>query len=209
MEPLDLADIAQRPRRYWNADGLPELVMGLLWMSWGAAWLIGDALPKGRAFAVYWTLTPALLALSGVAAVWLIKRLKARLTFPRTGFVEWREPTRLERLAAAGVAMATAVVLVGIVTRGGSSGDHAAPVLGVILALAFVVVSVRQRAPHYLALAGVAVATAIAMAAIGGGWASVNWMFVVIGAASVAVGAARLAVFMRKHPLADSAEARA
>jgi hypothetical protein len=201
MQPVDLADAARRPRRYWNADGLPELVMGLLWMSWGIAWLVGDALPRGRAFTLYWTLTPALLALSGVAAVWLTKRLKARLTFPRTGFVEWREPTRVERLTAAGVAMVTAAVLVGIVTRGGSSADHAAPVLGVILALAFVVAGVRQRAPHYLALAGVAVAAAIAMAALGAGWGSVNWMFVVIGAASVAVGAARLAIFMRKHPL--------
>lgn len=76
--------------------------------------------------------------------------------------------------------------------------------LGAILALAFVVASVRQRAPHYFALAGVAVAASIAMAALGAGWASVNWMFVAIGAASAAVGAARLAIFMRKHPLVEA-----
>jgi hypothetical protein len=204
MNNVDLVDVARRPARYWLADGVPELVMGLLWMAWGTAWLVGNALPRGRTFSVFWMLTPALLAVSGVGAVWLIKRIKARLTFPRTGFVEWREPTAAERVLAAGVAVVTAAVLAGTVMRAGSNPAHAAPVLGVILSLAFVVASLRQRAPHYLAFAGVALATGLALGAIGGAWTSVSWMFIVLGATSTVFGSVRLLHFVRTHPLAGA-----
>ena len=70
-----------------------------------------------------------------------------------------------------------------------------------LLSLAFVVASIRQHAPHLLALAGVAIALGIAFAGIGRGWESVNRMFVALGAASAALGAVRLALFVRRHPL--------
>jgi hypothetical protein len=41
MQQPDLNDIARRPARYWNIDGLPELMLGLLWIAWGGAWLFG------------------------------------------------------------------------------------------------------------------------------------------------------------------------
>jgi hypothetical protein len=145
------------------------------------------------------------LVLGGSAAVWAIKRLKARLTFPRTGFVEWREPNLRERLAAAAIALVTAMVLAGAVVQRGAGADRAAPILGVILALSFVVVSMRQRAPHYLALSAVALAAGLALGALQGGWTSVNWMFMIMGVASAAAGAIRLAFFLRKHPLIEAA----
>jgi hypothetical protein len=98
-----------------------------------------------------------------------------------------------------------AMVLVLIVGRGGAPADHAAPVLGVILSLAFVVASLRQRAPHYLALAGVALATGLAFGAVEGGWTSANWVFVIVGLASAVIGGTRLALFLRKHPRAEAA----
>lgn len=201
MRHPDLAELARRPHRYWDVDGLPELTMGLLWMVWGGAWLIGQALPRGRVYNLFWTAVPALLALSGVAAVWAIKRLKARFTFPRTGYVEWREPSRGSRLTSAAVAIVAALVLVMIISGDSTSANrHAAPVLGVILALAFVVASVRQRAPHYLALAGVAIALGLAIGARSLGWQAANWMFVALGGLSAVLGAVRLVLFVRRHP---------
>jgi hypothetical protein len=203
MPQLNLDDVARRPQRYWDVDGLPELMMGCLWMIWGAAWLLGENLPRDGHYQMYWLFVPALLALSGFAAVWATKRLKARLTFPRTGYVEWKEPTRSAKLAAAAVAMLSAMALVLMISRDRARGEQAtAPVLGVILSLAFVVASLRQRAPHYLALAGVAVALGLAFGATNGGWESANRMFVALGAASALLGAVRLARFLRQHPRA-------
>jgi MFS superfamily sulfate permease-like transporter len=67
-----------------------------------------------------------------------------------------------------------------------------------------VAVGVRQRASHYLALAGVAVALALAIARITTGWDSMNWLFVAFGAVCAAVGTVRLALFIRAHPRATA-----
>src|SRR5512145_1650276 len=109
-ESLDLRDLERRSLKSWNEDGLPELIMGLLWMLWGGSWLVGNALPRGAVWNAFWMFTPALLALSGMAAVWATKRIKARVTFPRTGYVAWKQPTRGQRLGTAAIAMLTAVV---------------------------------------------------------------------------------------------------
>lgn len=198
---LNLDEIARRPQRYWDVDGLPELMMGLLWMLWGGAWLLGDTLPRGWRSSAYWSAVPALLALSGVAAVWATKRLKERLTFPRTGYVDWKEPSGSSRVSAAAVAMGTAMVFAAVAANRDAGMERvAAPLLGVILSLAFVVASLRQRAPHLLALAGVAIALGLAFGALRAGWESVNWLFVALGAASAALGSLRLVLFLRKNP---------
>jgi hypothetical protein len=201
MLPPNLADIDRRPVQYWNVDGIPELVMGALWMLWGCAWLIGEAVPRDWRAQVFWSAVPAALAFTAVGAVWLIKHLKARVTFPRTGYVEWNEPSRASRIATAVVAMVVAAALVAIASGSSAALEQRAPmILGVILALAFAVASLRQRAPHYLALGGVAVALGLAFTAGRGGWPSVNWMFVALGAATAAAGAVRLVLFVRAHP---------
>ena len=203
MEDIDLTEIARRPQRYWNADGIPELLMGILWMVWGAAWLIGERIPRGGLYDAFWLFTPAALVLSGVAAVWATRRLKAHITFPRTGYVAWREPSRATRIAAGAISMVTAAILAGIVVKarnGGATNQMAAPILSVIVSLAFLVAAIRQHAPHYLALAGIAVALGIAFGVANAGWESANWLFLLIGAAAAAVGGVRLALFVRSHP---------
>ena len=203
MQDIDLAEIAKRPQRYWNADGIPELVMGLLWMIWGGAWLAGERIPRGTVYNVFWLLVPALLALSGVALNWATRALKARITFPRTGYVAWREPSQALRFAAAALAMATAAILAAVAVKArsdGGSSELAAPILSVILSLAFLVTAVRQHAPHYLALAGVAVALGLLLWKWNAGWESANWLFVIIGSASAGIGIVRLMLFLRAHP---------
>ena len=201
----DLNDIARRPTRYWNADGLSELMMGLLWILWGGAWQLGQALPRGQTWRVYTMLTPALLALSAVAATWATKKLKARITFPRTGYVEWKEPTGGQRLAAAGIALLSAFALAAVIAKSRAAGFErvAAPSMGVLLSLSFLVASLRQRAPHWLALAGVALALGLAFGALTIGWDAAYWLLMALGAATVLVGGLRIKWFLDRHPLED------
>jgi hypothetical protein len=199
MQRPDLNEIARRPETYWSVDGLPELVMGGLWMVWGSAWIVGEQLPRDWA-SVYWMVVPVLLAGSGVAAVYVIKRLKARLTFPRTGYVEWKEPSGRMRLAGAVLAMVVAAVLVAVVVRGDAGLAGRAPlVLGGVLALAFLGAAARQRAPHLLALGAAAIALGLAVGAVAEGWTAVHWLFIGLGAATSIAGGLRLASFMGKH----------
>lgn len=197
-----LRDLEQRPQRYWNADGIPELVMGLVWMLWGAAMLVGEALPAGRGQQGYWMVMPAILVLSGFAANWLTKRLKERLTYPRAGFVTYRDPGRSARLLSAAVAILAAATLAFLIVTGRQGGLErtAAPAIGLILSLAFLVAALRQRAPHYLALAGVALMLGLAFGALRLGWDAINWMLVFLGAAAAVLGVWRLARFLRRNP---------
>ena len=203
-DAVDLKAIEHRSTKYWDIDGLPELIMGLMWMVWGGAMVLGRTLPRGAVWNVYWAFMPALLALSGVAANWAIKRLKARLTFPRAGYVSWKEPTRAARLATAGVALIAAAVIAGLAVKSRIDGIDrvAVPGLGVLLSLGFLVVGIRQHAPHMLALAGVAVMLGLAFGAMRAGWDAMNWLLIALGAASVLVGAVRLRAFLRHYPLA-------
>jgi hypothetical protein len=204
---MDLGEIERRPAKYWNADGLPEVMMGLVWVLWGTAWLVGESLPRGAAWNIYWMFTPALLALSGVASVWATKKLKARFTFPRGGYVEWKEPTRTQRVIGATIAMVTAALLAALVVRARAQGtERVAPaVIGVLLSLGFVVASLTQRTPHMLALAGVAWTLGLAFGALNLGWQSINWMLIVLGVATALSGSLRLGMFLKRNPLGNHA----
>jgi hypothetical protein len=206
-ESLDLKEIERRPAKYWNVDGLPELMMGLMWIVWGGAWLVGQSLPRGAAWNLYWTFTPVLLVLSGMAALRATKKLKARITFPRTGYVEWKEPTRAHRLVGSVVAMTTAAAMVALIMRSRTEGleQMAAPGLGVLLGLGFVGASLAQRAPHLLWLAGVALVLGWAFGTLNMGWDAMNWMLIGLGMATALMGAIRLRVFLKQNPMEASA----
>jgi hypothetical protein len=201
-ESINLSEIERRPARYWNADGLPELMMGVLWTLWGGSWLLGESLEHGTVSTLFWTFAPALLALGGVASIWATKQLKARITFPRTGYVEWREPTRARRFTTAGVAMVAAALLAAVSVKARARGvDNLAPLLlSVVLSLAFLVASLTQRAPHLLALAGVALTLGLAASARDGGVRSMNWILIGVGMATSFAGAIRLFRFVRQNP---------
>jgi len=200
--PAELRALENRPRRYWNVDGIPELMMGLVWILWGGALLVGEALPRGSAANVYWMVFPAVLVLSGVASNWAIKKLKERLTYPRTGYIEYREPARHVRLLTGLMVVVTAAALAALIVTGRAAGlEHtAAPAIGVILSLAFVVASIRQKAPHFLALAGVALALGAAFATLKLGFAAINWLFVWLGVVATIMGVWRLRRYLQQHP---------
>jgi hypothetical protein len=202
-ESIDLRDLERRSARYWSEDGLPELALGALWILWGAAWLVGNALPRGLLWNLYWIITPAALALSAAAAVWATKRLKARITFPRAGYVAWKAPTGRQRLVAAAVAVAGASAAVVLIQAGRASGVEraTAPALGVLLSLGFLVASLTQRVPLLLALAGVALVLGLAAGSLVIGWSGANWMLVGMGAAAIAAGAVRLRRFLARNPI--------
>lgn len=148
-------------------------------------------------------IVPPTLALSGVAVTWATRRLKQRVTFPRTGYVALEQPDARTRLfvAAAVVVAASALALL-VLTNHTRSVEQTAPaVISVILSLSFVAAGLKQRAPHHLGLAAAAAALGLAVGSMKTGWDSMNWLFVALGAACALVGAVRLALFLRAHPI--------
>jgi hypothetical protein len=200
-EHVNLKDLESRPRRYWSVDGLPELAMGVVWIVWGLAMIGGDLLGSRGLGAVFKTAIPAVLVLSGFAANWAVRKVKERVTYPRTGYVELPEPTRASRAFAALIALAAASAVAALVLTGRpDAAQKASPIVGVVVSLGLLVASVRQRAPHLLALAGVALALGIAFGMMKMGLESLDWLLVWLGLAGVVVGGLRLLAYLKAHP---------
>jgi len=100
--PNPLSDLEKRTRRYWYVDGLVEMVTGLFLWVLAAFFAITARLTSETARA--WVLgigQPALILLG----IWLsgrvVVQLKERITYPRTGYIAYRRPTRGRRITRA------------------------------------------------------------------------------------------------------------
>jgi hypothetical protein len=92
-------EIEQKTRRYWYVDGLAEIFIGLLLVVVGLLVLAPEQFPGGS-----WL---RLIAVAGLVVIvaggaWLggrvVRAVKARITYPRTGYVNYRKPSRQRRL---------------------------------------------------------------------------------------------------------------
>lgn len=92
-------EIEQKTRRYWYVDGLAEIFIGLLLAVTGLLVVAPEQLPSGSLLRLI--LVPGLLVVI-VGGAWLGSRIvrvvKARITYPRTGYVSYRKPSRQRRL---------------------------------------------------------------------------------------------------------------
>jgi hypothetical protein len=92
-------EIEQKTRRYWYVDGLAEIFIGLLLVVTGLLVVAPEQLPSGswlRLIAV--AATVVIIGGGSWLGGRLVKSVKARVTFPRTGYVNYRRPSRQRRL---------------------------------------------------------------------------------------------------------------
>jgi len=200
--PVDIDGVMLSAQRHWMEDGLSEMMLGLLFVILGGGLLVKVALPRG--------LTPDLLipALTIVGVFGLtrgFKKLKERVTFPRSGYVALPEPTRSRRIltfATVGVAGAAftlvlsahvvvvpvfAAVFAAIFLWGGVQYKQTSMLLEAFLTLTFAVVSTR-----FTSLSGAA---------------GVLALMVMIGTSMAIIGAFRLRGFLKANPRRQETEA--
>lgn len=210
MQYPDLKEIEQRPRRYWTADGVPELMMGLLWVVWAIAFLFPGLFPAGRWLSFYWSIVPFILIGSGFASSRLTRKIKQRLTFPRTGYVEWPEPRVTHKVLPALFGAGTAAGMVFVVrwADGRSLETLVPPAMALLLALAFVVLSVRHGSLHFLWYSAASLVLALVFAWRNTGFhRSLPFIFLYLGALMALLGAIRLRAYMRRNPIPSEGEA--
>jgi hypothetical protein len=100
--------LQQRARQYWFQDGLGELAVGLLFLLLGLYFLGQASLPSDSTL---YRLLDAGFLLVFLAAILLLRRLvpflKERITYPRTGYVSYRQVEKNQR----GLRMAAAMII--------------------------------------------------------------------------------------------------
>lgn len=200
MNPASLNEIERRPLKHWNVDGLPEMLMGLIWLAWGGLWLLGELLSGVGERRTYWTIVPVTLILLSLAAKRMLHGVKARVTYPRVGYAEAR--TAGWRVAVAGLAFALLTVILVLSGHRAPWAGRALPlVVSLALAVVFVLLSFRLGVPYFRWLAVVPVATGAYAWWAGTGASAFRWMFLVLGAVCAVGGAVRFRRFLGENPV--------
>src|SRR5215207_2445527 len=117
----NLSDVQQRVKRYWFVDGVGELIGGggmclILAVYFAAQQYLGDGSVMGSLLQV----SLALVLIGGFFFVQrLINAAKLRVTYPRTGYVEYSTPENkiLTNVLSALVAMIMAMTFIFIVRQ--------------------------------------------------------------------------------------------
>ena len=193
MVDTNINELMARAQRRYASDGIAEIVMGGLYLTWGAIILS----PQGLKFA-----GAAAHVASAVLAQWLMKRLKARWTARRTGYIEPRRPTTGRRTLALTCGFATAVFIPLLLARGSLDAKTLlAPAIGLFLALLFALGRAREFTPSGWLYAVVCAGTSAALVAFrmdtGSG---LGVLFIALGASSIGAGAWRFMRYVRTHP---------
>lgn len=150
-EPIDQA--ANRARRYWYIDGLNEILFGGLCILLGFYFQVQDTLQLSS-----WLrqMLEAGLVLFIIVIAFglskLVNLLKARITYPRTGYIGYRRPSAVRRLVTGLLAAAIASVLSAVLMIAPAGLDWMAGLTGLLLAAVWLFLAWRFQLSRFLAL---------------------------------------------------------
>ncbi len=134
-----LNDWLRRPQRYWYADGLTEMAVGGIFLLVALTNLVAWLIPPGPWQNLPLAILQALVIIGGVlGARILVRTLKERITYPRTGWVTYRQPSPSRRWLLAGLTFTLAAGLAFLmVTLGKTVGQRWLPLVsGFLIAFA-------------------------------------------------------------------------
>lgn len=113
MDNDDMKQVEKRVRRYWYTDGIAELASGGMFLLLGLYFGVLGYFEDGSLVSVILQVSMVLVMVGGAFGVrWLVNTLKSRLTYPRTGYVEYRvneKDAKMRRYVVMAVAMSFAI----------------------------------------------------------------------------------------------------
>ena len=198
MDVRELEAISRRPLRYWNEDGLTDIVGGMSMLGMGTMWwavTTDRPLVAVLAFGTW-------LSVSGLWGGKLLRRAKERLVFPRTGRIEIRVPEAPDQKASVIVLFLILLTLPAILLLA-RDVFPAALVLVTGLSLSGVILSagIQLGIRRYLIMAALYIPFSIWVAmADPGPMGGVAVLLIGIGAGQLVCGIITLAAFLRTAP---------
>lgn len=210
---VDIEKIEKRTIQSFYEDGLPEISLGLIFLLLGGYFFAQAAIPEGS------TLSSALSVLFFlviVSAGFLVSRilrfLKRRITYPRTGYVAFKkkEPSSKRRAATmivGGIIGAAIAALYGISP---SFKTLFPAVNGLLLAVAVLLFAGKVGLVRFYILSAASAVIGLAVTAAGiGDIKGISLYYGLFGAALILSGLVALVAYLRKSPRADRENADA
>ena len=85
-------EVEQRVKRYWYSDGIAELSLGGMFLLLGIYFGLQGYFVESSRASMIMQIVLFVIVFAGIVGVqWVVNTLKARLTYPRTGYVEYRK----------------------------------------------------------------------------------------------------------------------
>lgn len=136
--------ILQRIRQYWFSDGLVELSVGSIFIILGLYFYLQTILPSGSMI-MFILQASFVLLLLGIIVLsrYLVKVLKTRLTFPRTGYVRYRQATTKQRFLSFSVSLIIASLILVMFATTPLSIQWLPAVTGLIVGIIWLISAVR------------------------------------------------------------------
>jgi hypothetical protein len=209
----NLANVEQRIKRYWYTDGIGELVGGGMFALMGGYFAVQEFLGENSTLSGILQASLALLLIAGMfAARRLIHLLKTRLTYPRTGYVEYRvneRGLRMKRILAAGLGLVIAA-LAAIFVRLFQLFNSTVALTGVIVAGILMVMQAKSAGLiRFYVLGAVSLATGLLLSLSGlpEGY-SLGLFYGLMGLSFIVSGALTLRGYLKDNPLPLDAESQ-
>jgi len=199
---VDIEKIEKRTVRSFYDDGLLEIALGAFFVFLGG-WLFAQAAaPEGSGLgSALGALFVLVIVSAGVVVGRIVRFLKQRITYPRTGYVAFKkkEPSPKRRAAAAlagGLIGASLAVLYGLSP---SVRTLLPAVNGLLIAVAVLLMANKVGVLRFHILAAAAAVIGVGLAAAGArDLKGVGLFYGLFGAAVVISGLAALVVYLRR-----------
>jgi MFS family permease len=210
---VDIEKIEKRTVQSFYDDGLPEISLGLIFLLLGGYFFAQAAAPEGSALGSALTVLFFLVIVSaGFLVSRILRFLKRRITYPRTGYVAFKkkEPSSKRRAATmvvGGIIGAAIAALYGISP---SFKTLFPAVNGLLLAVAVLLFAGKVGLVRFYILSAASAVIGFAVTASGiGDIKGISLYYGLFGAALILSGLVALVAYLRKSPRADRENADA
>ena len=203
---VDIEKIEKRTVQSFYDDGLFEIALGFIFLVFGG-YIFGQTIvPEGSPLnAVFSVLFVLVIVSSGFLINRIVRFLKRRITYPRTGYVAYkkREPSPKRRLAA-GIVGGVIAALFTLLAIAPSVKALLPALNGLLGAFAVLLFANKVGLIRFYILAAVSAVIGLAVTAAGvGDSKGISLYWGLFGAGLIVSGLATLVVYLRKSPRAD------
>jgi hypothetical protein len=198
-------DAYVHPLQLWDENGFDELSVGLIFCVGGGSLLLGEWVSTARLLGENSPFIMPFLMLFTLPLALTIKKVRARIVFPRTGYVLFRPTVPRKWIFLSFLVLGALLMLAEPLWRSTSPDLRRAwgPAFGFLFAACLAWGAIRYKMPHYLWLAGFSLLLGGATFAAGAKVEGAIWVMLGTGLAMASEGALRLKRFLRTHPVVE------
>jgi MFS family permease len=201
----NLSEVEQRVKRYWYTDGIVEIIGGGLSILIGTYTILQGLLAEGTIWHTLLAGCYILLMVGGVFMTrWLVTSLKTRITYPRTGYVDYpsSKQTSWRRLLTVVIAVGVSALLVSF-GRVVGTFSWVPAFTGVLFGFVLLLVMARKSGPdrfYVLAILSILLGLILSFSGLNLSY-SLGLFYAFVGMAYAVSGAIALGHYLHENPL--------